>query len=87
MIAIDNAINSLNNSRANLGSILNRFSSTVSNLGIATENISAAQSRIRDTDFAKETAKLSRGQILQQAGVAMLAQANSIPNTILALLK
>ena len=87
VIAIDNAINSLNNSRANLGSILNRFSSTVSNLGIATENMSAAQSRIRDTDFAKETAKLSRGQILQQAGVAMLAQANSIPNTILALLK
>ena len=87
VIAIDNAINSLNNSRANLGSVLNRFSSTVSNLGIATENMSAAQSRIRDTDFAKETAKLSRGQILQQAGVAMLAQANSIPNTILALLK
>ena len=87
VIAIDNAINSLNNSRANLGSILNRFSSTVSNLGIATENMSAAQSRIRDTDFAKETAKLSRGQILQQAGVAMLAQANALPNTILALLK
>jgi flagellin len=87
VIAIDNAINSLNSSRASLGSILNRFSSTVSNLGIATENMSAAQSRIRDTDFAKETAKLSRGQILQQAGVAMLAQANSLPNTILALLK
>ena len=87
IVAIDNAINSLNNSRANLGSVINRFSSTVSNLGVATENISAAQSRIRDTDFAKETAKLSRGQILQQAGVAMLAQANALPNTILALLK
>jgi flagellin len=87
IIAVDNAITSLNNSRANLGSVLNRFSSTVANLGVASENISAAQSRIRDTDFAKETAKLSRGQILQQAGVAMLAQANALPNTILALLK
>ena len=87
IIAVDNAINSLNNSRANLGSILNRFSSTVANLGVSSENVSAAQSRIRDTDFAKETAKLSRGQILQQAGVAMLAQANALPNTILALLK
>ena len=87
IIAVDNAINSLNNSRANLGSVLNRFSSTVANLGVASENVSAAQSRIRDTDFAKETAKLSRGQILQQAGVAMLAQANALPNTILALLK
>ena len=87
IIAVDNAINSLNNSRANLGSVLNRFSSTVANLGVSSENVSAAQSRIRDTDFAKETAKLSRGQILQQAGVAMLAQANALPNTILALLK
>ena len=87
IIAVDNAITSLNNSRANLGSVLNRFSSTVANLGVASENVSAAQSRIRDTDFAKETAKLSRGQILQQAGVAMLAQANALPNTILALLK
>jgi flagellin len=87
IVAVDNAITSLNNSRANLGSVLNRFSSTVSNLGVASENVSAAQSRIRDTDFAKETAKLSRGQILQQAGVAMLAQANALPNTILALLK
>ena len=87
IIAVDNAINSLNNSRANLGSVLNRFSSTVANLGVASENVSAAQSRIRDTDFAKETANLSRGQILQQAGVAMLAQANALPNTILALLK
>jgi flagellin len=87
IVAVDNAINSLNNSRASLGSVLNRFTSTVANLGVASENVSAAQSRIRDTDFAKETAKLSRGQILQQAGVAMLAQANALPNTILALLK
>lgn len=85
--AIDNAITSVNSSRANLGAIQNRFASTVSTLASTTENLTAAKSRITDADFASETANLTRAQILQQAGTAILAQANSLPNGVLALLR
>jgi flagellin len=85
--AIDAALATANTNRATLGAIQNRFESVVSNLQVSTENQSAAKSRIMDTDFAAETANLSRGQILQQAGTAMLAQANSSPNGVLALLR
>lgn len=84
---IDAALTSINNSRAALGAIQNRFSSTISNLAITSENLSAANSRIQDADFAAETSALTRAQILQQAGTAMLAQANSVPNGVLSLLK
>jgi flagellin len=85
--AIDNAISSVNSSRASLGAIQNRFSSTISTLQSTTENLTAARSRIVDADFASETANLTRSQILQQAGTAILAQANSLPNGVLALLR
>lgn len=84
---IDSALNQINSNRAALGAIQNRFASTISNLNTATENLSASRSRIQDTDFAAETASLTRGQILQQAGTAMLAQANSLPNGVLSLLR
>jgi flagellin len=84
---IDSALNQVNSSRASLGAIQNRFTSTISNLQTTSENLSASQSRIQDTDFAAETANLTRGQILQQAGTAILAQANSLPNGVLALLR
>jgi flagellin len=84
---IDTALTAVNTSRATLGAVQNRFASVVSNLQVASENQSAAKSRIMDTDFAAETANLTRGQILQQAGTAMLAQANSLPNGVLSLLK
>lgn len=85
--AIDAALTSANTSRATLGAIQNRFESVVSNLQVSVENQSAAKSRIMDADFAAETANLTRGQILQQAGTAMLAQANSLPNNVLSLLR
>lgn len=84
---IDNALTSVNSSRADLGAIQNRFSSVVSNLSTTSENLSASRSRIKDADFAKETAELTRSQILQQAGVAMLAQANQVPQSVLSLLR
>jgi len=85
--AIDNAISTINTSRSNLGAIQNRFASTISTLQSTSENLTAARSRIQDADFATETANLSRTQILQQAGTAMLAQANGLPNGVLALLR
>ena len=85
--AIDGALATVSSSRASLGAFQNRFESVVSNLQTTSENLSASRSRIQDTDFAKETASLTRGQILQQAGTAMLAQANSLPNGVLALLR
>jgi flagellin len=85
--AIDGALATVNSARASLGVYQNRFASVVSNLNSTTENLSASRSRIQDTDFAKETASLTRGQILQQAGTAMLAQANSLPNGVLSLLR
>jgi flagellin len=87
LATVDAALTSINNSRASLGAIQNRFASTISNLQSTSENLSAARSRIQDTDFASETANLTRGQILQQAGTAILAQANSLPNGVLALLR
>jgi flagellin len=84
---IDNALASVNTSRANLGAIQNRFESTITNLQTTSENVSAARSRIKDADFAAETANLTRNQILQQAGVAMLAQANALPQNVLTLLR
>ena len=83
---IDGALSRINSIRADLGAVQNRFESTIANLNTSTENLSAARSRIRDTDFASETANLTRSQILQQAGTAMLAQANALPNQVLSLL-
>ena len=87
ILAMDAALDQVNSSRADLGAIQNRFSSVVANLQTTSENLSASRSRIMDTDFAKETAELSRTQILQQAGTAMLAQANQIPQNVLSLLR
>jgi flagellin len=84
---VDKALTSVNSGRADLGAIQNRFSSTIANLATTSENLSAARSRIQDTDFAAETANLTRAQILQQAGTAMLAQANALPNQVLSLLR
>ena len=83
---VDAAISQVSNQRAKFGALQNRFQSTISNLETSVENLSAARSRIRDADFAVETAELTRTQILQQAGTAMLAQANSIPQNVLSLL-
>ena len=85
--ALDTAIQSINSSRASLGAIQNRFAYTVSFLQAASENQQAARGRIMDADFATETANLSRAQILQQAGTAMVAQANQLPQGVLALLR
>lgn len=87
LTALDAALSTVSSARADLGAIQNRFTSVVSNLQVTAENLSASRSRILDTDFAEETANLTRGQILQQAGTAMLAQANSLPNTVLTLLQ
>ena len=86
LTAIDNAIGAIASQRANLGAIQNRMESTVSNLAITSENLSAANSRIQDADFAAETAELSRTQVLQQAGISILAQANQGPQQVLSLL-
>ena len=83
----DAALQVVNNQRASFGALQSRFEATVSNLMTSSENMQAARSRIRDADFASETASLTRSQILQQAGVAMLAQANALPNNVLSLLK
>ncbi|HZW20782.1 flagellin [Noviherbaspirillum sp.] len=85
--AMDAALNAINSARADLGAVQNRFTSVVANLQTTSENLSASRSRIQDADFAAETASLTRGQILQQAGTAMLAQANSLPNNVLSLLR
>ena len=87
MNAMDAALSSVNTARATLGAIQNRFSSVVANIATTSENLSSSRSRIQDADFAAETASLTRGQILQQAGTAMLAQANSAPQSVLSLLK
>jgi flagellin len=77
----------VNNSRANYGADMATFESAINNMQIASVNLSAAKSRIMDTDYAAETATLTRNQILQQAGTAMLAQANQLPNNVLTLLR
>jgi len=86
LVAIDNAIGQIASQRADLGAIQNRMESTVSNLAITSENLSAANSRIQDADFAAETAELSRTQVLQQAGISILSQANQGPQQVLSLL-
>ncbi len=87
MEIVDKALGAINSTRADLGAIQNRFTSVVANLQTSSENLSASRSRIKDTDFAKETAELTRTQILQQAGTAMLAQANQVPQGVLSLLR
>jgi flagellin len=85
--AIDQAITSVSSARSTLGAVQNRLEHAVSNLGVYQENISAAQSRIRDVDIAAETVNFTKLQILSQSGTAMLAQANSAPNNVLSLLR
>ncbi|MEE9475731.1 MAG: flagellin [Roseateles sp.] len=85
--AIDAALASVNGRRASLGAIQNRFSSTIQNLQVGGQNLSASRSRIQDADFAAETANLSRAQVLQQAGTAIVAQANQLPQQVLQLLR
>jgi len=84
---VDSALSALNTERASLGTAQNRMGYAINNLNSSIENQSAAKSRIMDTDFAAETAKLTRAQILQQAGTAMLAQANQVPNGVMSLLR
>jgi len=85
--AIDTQIRSISTARANLGAVQNRFEHTINNLNVAVENLSASESRIRDTDMASEMMNFTRSQILSQAGTAMLAQANSAPQSVLSLLR
>src|SRR5690554_2539204 len=86
IITIDQAITAIDGQRADLGAIQNRFESTISNLQNIAENASAARARIMDTDYAAESANLAKNQIMQQAGTAMLAQANQLPQAVLSLL-
>ncbi|HET6397065.1 MAG TPA: flagellin [Pseudoxanthomonas sp.] len=86
MEIVDKALTAVSSSRADMGAIQNRFTSTIANLQATSENLSASRSRIRDADYAKETAELTRTQILQQAGTAMLAQANASTQNVLSLL-
>ena len=85
--AIDAAITQVTNERAEIGASINRFEQTISNLRVTVENVTSARSRIQDADFAAETAALTRLQILQQSGMAVLSQANQIPQGVLALLR
>lgn len=87
VLAIDEAIKSIDSQRAELGAVQNRFENTIANLQNIGENVSAAKGRIQDTDYAAETAALSKNQILQQAGTAILAQANQLPQAVLSLLQ
>lgn len=86
LTAIDAAIKTVSGNRADLGAVQNRLQHTINSLSVASENAAAAESRIRDTDMAKEMSAFSRSQILSQAGVSMLAQANSAPQSVLKLL-
>jgi len=83
----DAALEQISGIRADLGAAQNRFESTIANLSTTAENLSAANSRILDADFASETAKLSKAQVLQQAGISVLAQANARPQQVLSLLQ
>lgn len=87
LTSVDSALQSINGSRAALGAYQNRFQSAIANIQATSENLTASRSRIQDADFAAETANLTRAQILQQAGTAIVAQANSIPQNVLSLLK
>ena len=81
------ALNTVTTSRANLGASINRFEQTISNLRVTVESLQTSRSRVQDADFAAETASLTRLQILQQSGTAVLAQANAIPQNVLSLLR
>lgn len=85
--SIDTAIAAVSKLRSDFGSVQNRFEHTINNLNVAVENLSASESRIRDTDMAEEMMQFTRSQILQQAGTSMLAQANQVPQTVLSLLR
>jgi flagellin len=87
LLVVDSALGNINGTRAKLGAIQNRVEATIANLSATHENLSAARSRIQDADFALETAELTRSQVLQQAGIAMMAQANQVPNQVLQLLR
>src|SRR6185295_11586705 len=87
ILRIDSALTSVSGLRSTLGAIQNRFDSVINSLQAVSENLSASRSRIQDTDFAAETAALTRAQILQQAGTAMVAQANSVPQNVLSHLR
>ena len=87
LTAIDTAINTVSTERAKLGASQNRFEHTINSLNVAVENLSASESRIRDTDMAQEMMQFTRAQILSQAGTAMLAQANQAPQGVLQLLR
>jgi flagellin len=87
LLTVDAALSTVSASRAQLGAVQNRFLTTIDNVNTTSENLSASRSRIQDADFAMETANLSRTQILQQAGTAMVAQANQLPQGVLALLR
>jgi flagellin len=87
IVRVDAALTSVSSLRSTLGAIQNRFESTITNLTTAAENLTASRSRIQDADFAAETAALTRAQILQQAGTAILAQANAVPQNVLSLLR
>ena len=87
IMRVDSALTSVSSLRSTLGAIQNRFESTITNLTTAAENLTASRSRIQDADFAQETAALTRAQILQQAGTAILAQANAVPQNVLSLLR
>lgn len=84
---IDGALSFISDTRADLGAMQNRFSSTISNLKNVSQNVSASRSRIQDADFAQESSSLARSQILQQAGISMLAQANASSQSVLSLLQ
>jgi flagellin len=86
VLVIDQAIKMIDSQRADLGAVQNRFENTIGNLQNISENVSAARGRIQDTDFAAETANLTKNQILQQAGTSILAQANQLPQAVLSLL-
>jgi flagellin len=85
--SLDSAIASVSSQRANLGANQNRLEHTIKNLAVSSENLSAAESRIRDTDMASEMVNFTRNQIMQQAGTSMLAQANQVPQSVLSLLR
>jgi flagellin len=87
MKKLDSALDQVNGARATLGAVQSRFENAVANIQIGVENLSASRGRIMDADFAKETANLSRSQILQQAGTAMVAQANQASQGVLSLLR
>ncbi|WP_411268184.1 flagellin [Ketobacter sp. GenoA1] len=87
MESVDSALAQIDAFRGELGAVQNRFESTIRNLSAVSESLTAANSRIRDADFAAETANLSKNQVLQQAGISVLAQANALPQQVLSLLQ